>query len=196
MSIHWGNTIFLFPGIRSRRQSYPRLFMANKKEKSFYKESPKETLVAERTKPIGGLWFTLNDIHPNRWRKRLHEFRAWIETQLMKPYVDPYKGIEELCCRMIGTMKGWYQNIRAFKQDELHHLETTARVLGVLQHMCIGDIYMHDSKTWREFFEIKCCSLKAKDLEKHYHRMMQRFYVLDGLNDPSRKNTYVAYLPQ
>ncbi|RDX90393.1 hypothetical protein CR513_27748, partial [Mucuna pruriens] len=34
-----------------------------------------------------------------------------------------------------------------------------------------------------------------KDLDKHFQRMSQRFYMLNGLNDPSLKNTYVASLP-
>lgn len=59
----------------------PRLFMENiKEEESFYEESPEETPTVERTKPTGILWFTLDDIPPSRWRKILHEFRAWIDT--------------------------------------------------------------------------------------------------------------------
>jgi len=42
---------------------------------------------------------------------------------------------------------------------------------------------------------MKCCSVKIADLEKHYQRMSKRFYHLNGLNDPSLKNTYVASLP-
>ena len=114
----------------------------------------------------------------------------------MKPCADPYKVIEEFCCRMTGTMKEWYQNIWAFKQDEMHHLETTTRVLGFIHHVSIGDVDVHDRNTGREFFEIKCCSLKEKDFDKHYHRMVQRFYVLDGFNDSSLKNTYVTSLLQ
>lgn len=43
---------------------------------------------------------------------------------------------------------------------------------------------------------MKCCSLKTKDLDRHYHRMAQRYYVLNGYSDPSLKNTYVSSLPQ
>jgi len=39
---------------------------------------------------------------------------------------------------------------------------------------------------------MRCCSLKIKDLDRHFQRMNQRFYLLNGLNDPSLKNTYVA----
>ena len=43
---------------------------------------------------------------------------------------------------------------------------------------------------------MRCCSLKIKDLDRHFQRMNQRFYLLNGLNDPSLKNTYVASLPE
>ena len=43
---------------------------------------------------------------------------------------------------------------------------------------------------------MKCCSLKMLDLECHFKRMLQRFYQLNGYNDPSLKNTYVSSLPE
>ncbi|KAI5444710.1 hypothetical protein KIW84_013112 [Lathyrus oleraceus] len=176
----------------------PRLFMANiKEEDSFFEEeSPEETLIPERIKPNGGPWFTFDDIPPSRWRKRLLEFGAWLDTQMMKTSAYSYKIIEEFCCRMTGTMKEWYHNLGTFKQDELHRLETTTNILCVLHREFIGDMEMFDRKNRQEFFEMKCCSLKTKDLDRHYHKMAQRYYVLNGYNDPSLKNTYVSSLPQ
>ncbi|RDX80469.1 hypothetical protein CR513_38976, partial [Mucuna pruriens] len=45
-------------------------------------------------KPNSGPWFTLDDIPPNKWRSRLIEFGAWLDTKLMKDS-NPYKVIEE-----------------------------------------------------------------------------------------------------
>ncbi|KAI5428557.1 hypothetical protein KIW84_033520 [Lathyrus oleraceus] len=97
---------------------------------------------------------------------------------------------------MTDTMKEWYPNLGTFKQDELHRLETTTNILGVLHHEFVGDMEMFVRKNRQEFFEMKCCSLKTKDLDRHYHRMAQRYYVLNGYNDPSLKNTYFSSLPQ
>ncbi|KAI5434661.1 hypothetical protein KIW84_021476 [Lathyrus oleraceus] len=71
---------------KSKDNYIPRLFMANiKEEDSFFEEeSPEETLIPERIKPNGGPWFTFDDIPPNCWRKRLLEFGAWLDTQMMK----------------------------------------------------------------------------------------------------------------
>ncbi|MCH95308.1 polyprotein-like, partial [Trifolium medium] len=81
---------------------------------------------------------------------------------------------------MTGTLKEWYHNLGTFKQDELHRLENVAAVLGVLHNEFIGDMEIFDRKSRQEFFEMRYCSLKVKDLEKHYQRMSQRYYVLNG----------------
>ncbi|RDX66834.1 hypothetical protein CR513_54359, partial [Mucuna pruriens] len=38
-------------------------------------------------KPNSGPWFTLDDIPPNKWRSRLIEFGAWLDTKLMKDQI-------------------------------------------------------------------------------------------------------------
>ncbi|KEH33365.1 hypothetical protein MtrunA17_Chr3g0094161 [Medicago truncatula] len=137
-----------------------RLFMVNVKEEgSFYEESLEETPVADKTKINSGPWFTLDDIPPNRWRERLLEFGAWLDTHLMKTGADSYKIIEEFCCRMKGTLKELYHNLGTFKQDELHRLDNAVVVLGVLHNEFIGDMELFYRKSRQEFFEMKCCSL-------------------------------------
>lgn len=46
-----------------------------------------------------------------------------------------------------------------------------------------------------EFFIMKCCSYKRKDLEKHYNNMSKRFYLLKEMNDPNLKQTHLNSLP-
>ncbi|KAI5404685.1 hypothetical protein KIW84_051738 [Lathyrus oleraceus] len=85
------------PDKESEGNYIPRPFMENiKEEESFFEEeSSEETLIPERTKSNGGPWFTFDDIPPSRWRKRLLEFGAWLDTQMMKTSADSYKIIEE-----------------------------------------------------------------------------------------------------
>ena len=71
-----------------------------------------------------------------------------------------------------------------------------AIVLGTLHQEFIREGKIIERKIKQEFFEMRCCSLKIKDLDRHFQRMNQRFYLLNGLNDPSLKNTYVASLPE
>ncbi|KAL5804674.1 hypothetical protein ACOSQ3_031474 [Xanthoceras sorbifolium] len=43
-------------------------------------------------------------------------------------------------------------------------------------------------------FSIKCCSLKRKDLNHHYKKMAERFYMLNGYNDESLTQVYINSL--
>nr|KYP69460.1 Cytochrome P450 76C4 [Cajanus cajan] len=113
----------------------------------------------------------------------------------MKGDTKPYKIIEEFGCRMTGILKEWYANLGPVRQNMFHELGNTTAVLGAIHEEFIGDGSLTDRKIRPEFFEMKCCSLKMKDLDKHYLRMLKRFYLLNGLNDPSLKNTYVSSLP-
>jgi len=108
---------------------------------------------------------------------------------------DTYKMIEEFCCRMTGTLKEWYHNLGTVRQNQFHELGRTSAVLGALHEEFIGDGSIIDKKLRQEFFEMKCCSVKIADLEKHNQRMSKRCYYLNGLNDPSLKNIYIASLP-
>ena len=124
-------------------------------------------------------------------KKKLIEMVAWLDTKFMKD-ADPYKVIEEFCCWMTGTLKEWYHNLGAVRQNQFHELESTATILGTLHQEFIGEGKIIKRKIGQEFFEMRCCSLKIKDLDRHFKRMNQRFYLLNGLNDPSLKNTYVV----
>ncbi|MCI34657.1 polyprotein-like, partial [Trifolium medium] len=81
------------------------LFMVNFKEESYYEESFDEEHTTGKPKINGGPWFTFDDIPPNRWRRRLLDFKAWLDTHFIKSDPDPYKVIEEFCCRMTGSLK-------------------------------------------------------------------------------------------
>ncbi|XP_020221019.1 uncharacterized protein LOC109803752 [Cajanus cajan] len=96
---------------------------------------------------------------------------------------------------MIGILKEWYANLGPVRQNMFHDLGNTATILGTIHEEFIGDGTLTDRKIRQELFEMKCCSLKLKDLDKHYLRMLKRFYLLNGLNDPSLKSTYVSSLP-
>nr|GEX15924.1 hypothetical protein [Tanacetum cinerariifolium] len=42
-----------------------------------------------------------------------------------------------------------------------------------------------------EFLKMKCCSFQKEDLEKHYDRMSQRFYYLNGVDDVNLKQVFL-----
>ena len=89
------------------------ILMARSTEEPFYDSPVEEEPVISKSssskpepviskssssKPNAGPWFTLDDTPPREWRKKLIEMGAWLDTKFMKD-VDPYKVIEEFCCR-------------------------------------------------------------------------------------------------
>ncbi|KAG5032675.1 hypothetical protein JHK82_016250 [Glycine max] len=174
------------------------ILMARSTEEPFYDSPVEEEPVFSKSsssKPNAGPWFILDDTPPREWRKKLIEMGAWLDTKFMKD-ADPYKVTEEFCCRMTGTLKEWYHNLGVVHQNQFLELGSTTAVLGTLHQEFIGEGKIIERKIRQEFFEMRCCSLKIKDLDRRFQRMNQRFYLLDGLNDPSLKNTYVASLPE
>jgi len=140
--------------------------------------------------------FSLDDIPPKQWRKKLLDFKAWMDTKMIDPDADRYRVIEEFCARMTGTLKEWYQSIGTVNQDLLHIMESTDAVISAIHFEFLENIDTINKEIRKEYFEMKCYSLKLKDIERHYQRMQQRFYLLNGYNDPSLKNTYVSSLPE
>ncbi|GJZ16361.1 hypothetical protein Tco_0552038 [Tanacetum coccineum] len=43
---------------------------------------------------------------------------------------------------------------------------------------------------------MKCCSFQKKDLEKHYDRMSQRFYCLNGVDDVNLEQVFLNSFPE
>ena len=86
----------------------------------------------------------------------------------------PYKVIKEFCCRMTGTLKEWYHNLGVVRQNQFHELGSTTAVLGPLHKKFIGEGKIIERKIRQEFFEMRCCSLKIKDLDRHFQRMNKK----------------------
>ncbi|KAG4909918.1 hypothetical protein JHK87_056034 [Glycine soja] len=110
------------------------ILMMRSTEEPFYDSPVEEEPVISKSsssKPNAGPWFTLDDTTPREWRKKLIEMGAWLDTKFMKD-VDPYKVIKEFCCRMTGTLKEWYHNLGAVRQNQFHELGSTAAVIGTL----------------------------------------------------------------
>jgi len=149
--------------------------------------------------PIKGLpgasLFSLDDIPPTQWGKRLLDFKSWMDAKLIALDADHYKVIEEFCSRMTGTLKEWYQSLSPVNQEHMHRLESTDAVISTIHHEFLGNIEVANKKIRKEYFEMKCCSLKLGDIQHHFQRMQQRFYRLNGYNDSSLKSTYVSSLP-
>jgi hypothetical protein len=67
---------------------------------------------------------------------------------------------------------------------------------GMLYREFVGDLGLLHRHMQGEYFKMKCCSLKPKNIYRHIKRMSERFYVLNGINDPSLKRVFFASFPE
>ena len=121
--------------------------------------------------PSGGPLFTIDVILRSQWRKRFLDFKAWMDAKMVAPDSDRYRVIKEFCSHMTGVLKEWYSSLGLVRQDELHRLENTDTVVAALHHEFLGDHNLVQKEIRKEYFDIKCCSLKKPDLECHFKRM-------------------------
>jgi len=85
---------------------------------------------------VGTPLFSLDDIPPAQWRKKLLDFKAWMDAKMIDPDADRYRVIEEFCAWMTGTLKKWYQSIGTVNQDQLHRFESMDVVISAIHRKC------------------------------------------------------------
>ncbi|KAL0420819.1 UNVERIFIED_CONTAM: polyprotein [Sesamum latifolium] len=148
------------------------------------------------TKPASGPSFTFDDVPVIKRRERLHTFSAWIHLQLTREGATLSKVLKEFASRFTGTLRDWFQSLGDYKQVQFSQATNPSIVLGAIHQEFIGDASLINKMASQEYFAMKCCSLKRKDLDFHFKRMSEKFYMLNGLNDPNLKHVFLASLPQ
>ncbi|KAH9697746.1 hypothetical protein KPL71_023735 [Citrus sinensis] len=76
---------------------------------------------------------------------------------------------------------------------DLHMLRPGATTQSVLREFATRFTVFEAAR--RDYLNMKCCSLNAKDLDFHYKRMSLLFYKLNGFNEPTLKHVFLASLP-
>lgn len=141
-------------------------------------------------------FFTLEDIPPSQWRTRILEILAWAQVQLQKPLATHTSVIAQLPPRLLGRLKDWWVNLGEYRQMQALQSVNIDTFLALIHHEFIGAQFYHTDQQREEFFQMKCCSFKRKDLERHYSNMSSRFYVINGLDDPNFKQAFLNSLPE
>lgn len=130
---------------------------------------------------------------PEKWRDKLNEIRACIDVQLTKADVTTETILKEFVVRMTGTLREWFQSLGPYRQLSTIQLDA-GRMLGLIHKEFLGGFQLIEKQKQHEYFEMKCCSLKKQDLDRYFQRMAQRYYMLNGFNDPNLKHTFIALL--
>ncbi|KAH9769515.1 hypothetical protein KPL71_012031 [Citrus sinensis] len=85
---------------------------------------------------------------------------------------------------------------RQYRQLQFVDLPEVSSALAVLHDQFLGDPSAVFEAARRDYLNMKCCSLNAKDLDFHYKRMSLLFYKLNGFNEPTLKHVFLASLPE
>ncbi|KAG2311584.1 hypothetical protein Bca4012_026044 [Brassica carinata] len=99
--------------------------------------------------------------------------------------------IQQFTATLSGTLKEWWNSLGEYRQQQVYQT-TIPLLLGEIHREFIDTPTHQNEQVQEEFFSAKCCSLKKKDLAKHFERQTRRYYALNGLNNTSLKHVYLS----
>ncbi|KAH9801309.1 hypothetical protein KPL71_000978 [Citrus sinensis] len=103
--------------------------------------------------------------------------------------------LREFATRFTGALRDWFDSLGRYRQLQFVDLPEVSSALAVLHDQFLGDPSAVFEAARRDYLNMKCCSLNAKDLDFHYKRMSLLFYKLNGFNEPTLKHVFLASLP-
>ncbi|MED6127662.1 hypothetical protein PIB30_090123 [Stylosanthes scabra] len=142
----------------------------------------------------GNFYFTFDDIDPDKYRQRLNDFGAWIDTRMTIPGMTLPQVHTEFITRITGNLREWMNSFSEYERMGLVN-GTSENFLGLIHKEFLGDITIIQKRNSQEYYEMKCCSLNRRDLKIHYKRMINKYYSLGGNTNPPLKHVFVASLP-
>ncbi|KAK3204836.1 hypothetical protein Dsin_018882 [Dipteronia sinensis] len=120
---------------------------------------------------------------------------AWLDLQMAKFEQTLEAILREFFSRFTGSLRDWYQALGEYRQLQFVRSQSTSHAMGIVFREFLGDPDKFYKQARQEFFDMRCCSLKKKDIEYHYKRMSGRYHILGGINDQSLKHVYVNSPP-
>ncbi|CAH8272264.1 unnamed protein product [Arabidopsis lyrata] len=133
--------------------------------------------------------FTFDDIHFEKWNSRLDEFHAWMTSEAITSPTEMV--IQQFTSRLSGALKEWWNSLGEYRQQQVYQT-TIPLLLGEIHREFVGTPSHLKEQLQEEFYTARCCSLKKRDLAKHFERQTRRYYALNGLNNPSLKQVYLS----
>ncbi|KAH9698145.1 hypothetical protein KPL71_023900 [Citrus sinensis] len=114
--------------------------------------------------------------------------------------VSPWKGVLYFKKR-VGSVwawvgGGWFDSLGQYRQLQFVQLPEVSSALAVIHDQFLGDPSAVFEAARRDYLNMKCCSLNAKDLDFHYKCMSLLLYKLNGFNEPTLKHVFLASLPE
>ncbi|KAH9752716.1 hypothetical protein KPL71_014813 [Citrus sinensis] len=157
-------------------------------ESSVTNQPPPTQTNPSSQKSSNGPWFTFDDLPSHKWRDRLNEMSARIDLQMLRPGATTQSVLREFATRFTGALRDWFDSLGQYRQLQFVDLPEVSSALAVLHDQFLGDPSAVFEAARRDYLNMKCCSLNAKDLDFHYKRMSLLFYKLNGFNEPTLKH--------
>ncbi|GKA85638.1 hypothetical protein Tco_0807292 [Tanacetum coccineum] len=129
--------------------------------------------------------FTFDDVPPSKWRERSIEMLTWCTAELQ--YYTINVVIKRFLTRLQRRLRDWYHSLGEYRQLQIQQSISPEAFMSIIYSEFIGSPWEHTAHAREEFLKMECCSFQKKDLEKHYDRMSQRFYCLNGVDDVNLK---------
>nr|GEU53213.1 putative zinc finger, CCHC-type [Tanacetum cinerariifolium] len=95
-----------------------------------------------------------------------------------------------------GRLRDWYPNLGEYHQLQIQQSISPEAFMSIIYSEFIGSPWEHTTHAKEEFLKMKCCSFQKKDSEKHYDRISQRFYYLNGVDDVNLKQVFLNSFPE
>ncbi|MED6147936.1 hypothetical protein PIB30_048500 [Stylosanthes scabra] len=143
----------------------------------------------------GNFYFIFDDIDPDKYRQRLNDFGAWVDTRMTILGMAFTQVHTEFITRMIGNLREWMNGFSQYEKMGLVN-GTSEYFLGLIHKEFLGDITIIQKRNSQEYYEMKCCSLNRRDLKTHYKRIISKYYSLGGNTNPPLKHVFMASLPE
>ncbi|KAH9724757.1 hypothetical protein KPL70_007611 [Citrus sinensis] len=135
--------------------------------------SPTQTNPSSQ-KSSNGPWFTFDDLLSHKWRDRLNEMYAWIDLQMLRPGATTQSVLRKFATRFTGALRDWFDSLGQYRQLQFVDLPEVSSALAVLHDQFLGDPSAVFEAARRDYLNMKCCSLNAKDLDFHYKRISKK----------------------
>ncbi|GJY14751.1 putative zinc finger, CCHC-type containing protein [Tanacetum coccineum] len=138
--------------------------------------------ISQKEAEMKNLTDKLLDLERQNIQKRIHLF------------IDDHGGyINPL---LQGRLRDWYHSLGEYRQLQIQQSISPEAFMSIIYSEFIGSPWEHTAHAREEFLKMKCCSFQKKDLEKHYDRMSQRFYCLNGVDDVNLKQVFLNSFPE
>ena len=121
---------------------------------------------------------------------------ACIDLQMLRAGAATQSVLREFATRFTSALRDWFDSLGQYRQLQFVQLPEVSSALAVIHDQFLGHPSVVFEAVRRDYLNMKCYSLNAKDLDFHYKRISLLLYKLNGFNEPTLKHVFLASFPE